>query len=63
MDEKTIEVCIELHPKAHELLVQLNATGLWGVNVSETAERLLCERLRQELGKVGLLGRLPSVSE
>ncbi len=58
MDDETIEVCIELHPKAHELVQQLHATGLWGTTIEETAERLLCERLRQELGEVGLLTHL-----
>lgn len=51
---KTKKLTVELHPRVYKLVQRLHATGLWGFSLEETAERLLCERLRQEMAP-GLL--------
>jgi hypothetical protein len=41
----TITVQIEMLPKAVDMLEELVKTGLYGHNVSEAAERIICEQL------------------
>jgi hypothetical protein len=40
---------IQLTPGAADVLRGMFASGLWGHTLEEAAERLLCERLRDEM--------------
>lgn len=48
---KTVRVQCTLHEAAFKVLTQLNTTGLFGNNLSQTVERLLCKSLREEIMK------------
>lgn len=42
-----LPLAVHLQPKAIELLLRLVATGLYGRDLPDAAERLLCEKLRE----------------
>lgn len=58
----TVTLKIATTPGVQRLLERLVASGLYGKNPAEAAERLIAERLRVLVGEDALLRRSPSKS-
>jgi len=43
---QTVMVTIDVHPIVHRLLEELADSGLFGLDVEEVTNRLVCDRLR-----------------
>lgn len=52
---RTVTLTISTTPPVYEYLEQLVATGLFGKNPAEAAERLIADSLKQHLGEGTLI--------
>lgn len=51
----TVTITVSTTPPVHDYLEQLVATGLFGKNPAEAAERLISEGIKQQLGEGTLI--------
>lgn len=48
--DERVEITVPVSKTVHQMLLGLLETGLYGHTVEDVADRLLCERLRCEIG-------------
>lgn len=59
---KTVTITVSTTPPVHNYLETLVATGLFGKNAAEAAERLIARGIEEHLAE-GTLIRLPSADD